>query len=401
MPNDPKKPTRRELQEFLPSFRLVKAFEQLFELVPGSITVGDFESGNALAGVNSAISGISEINRNLNPLVSSPVFVPSPTPNVDAINFDLNPIIFSQIGQLSYDSANDTLQLPHIGGVSELLGLVSYIRANNSTGSSLSKFKCVYTTGVTDPGYPNIALFQADGSDPVVSVLGLTAQSITNGNEGRVVSFGLLRGVDTSAFSIGDILYADPGSAGSLTTTKPTAPNIVVQIGLVLKSNSTDGWVFVNPIITSQKSYGAFLRTTDTSPAAINTAYPIQFGSTQISSGIAIGATTSRLVFDNPGLYEVTVNFQIWTNTTSLKNVWFWLRKNGSDVANSSLLTSIQTTSQYITVSQSHVVSIVASDYIEIVWASDSTDVTLDSVGSTAFSPASVACRVMINQITE
>jgi len=401
MLNDPLAPIRRELQEFLPSQRLIKAFEALFSLVPSSIVVNDLDSGNAISIGNECLAAIASMNSILRYIESAPEYTIPQVIGVDAVNFNLNPVVAPVVGQSKYDKTNDSLQITHLSSVKELVGLVSYARCNNGTGSTINPFKCVYSTGVTDVGYPDIALFQADGGDPVTSVVGLTAQSITNGSEGRVVSFGLLQGVDTSSFSIGDILYADPSTPGDLTTTKPTAPNVAVQIGMVVKDDASDGWIFVNPITVPQPSYGAFSRTTDTSPALINTAYPIEFANTQISSGIVIGVTPSQFIFSNKGLYDVTINFQLYSSSTALKNVWFWIRKNGSDVSNSATLVSIETNSQYISVSQEHTVSVVPTDYIEVMWAADSTAVTLDAVASTAFSPAAPSCKVMINQVQQ
>jgi len=53
---DPKPLTRKELASFLPNQRAIRAFEKLFELVPGEIITVDTSSGSAEAKSQQAIS---------------------------------------------------------------------------------------------------------------------------------------------------------------------------------------------------------------------------------------------------------------------------------------------------------------------------------------------------------
>ena len=56
---------------------------------------------------------------------------------------------------------------------------------------------------------------------------------IANNGFGLVQAFGSLRGINTSAFSDGDILWYDPAVTGGLTKTEPVAPNVKVQVAAV------------------------------------------------------------------------------------------------------------------------------------------------------------------------
>lgn len=64
-------------------------------------------------------------------------------------------------------------------------------------------------------------------------IMGIAAESIANNDFGLVQAFGSLRGINTSAFSDGDILWYDPAVAGGLTKTEPVAPNVKVQMAAV------------------------------------------------------------------------------------------------------------------------------------------------------------------------
>ena len=78
-------------------------------------------------------------------------------------------------------------------------------------------------------------------------VIGLaTSAFITNGF-GYVTSFGLVRELDTTAFTAGDILYLDTSSPGGLTATAPSAPNHVITLAAAVRINGSEGTVFVRP----------------------------------------------------------------------------------------------------------------------------------------------------------
>lgn len=52
--SNPKAPTRQELSRFLPDHRLVRAFEELFRIIPSSTADLSINIGTAIAKVNQA-----------------------------------------------------------------------------------------------------------------------------------------------------------------------------------------------------------------------------------------------------------------------------------------------------------------------------------------------------------
>ena len=77
-------------------------------------------------------------------------------------------------------------------------------------------------TGVTDGSY----------------IMGIAAESIANNAFGLVQFIGTLRGVNLSAFADGDILWYNPAVTGGLTKTKPSAPNVKVQMAAVISASN-------------------------------------------------------------------------------------------------------------------------------------------------------------------
>jgi hypothetical protein len=175
----------------------------------------------------------------------------------------------------------------------------------------------------------------------------------------------------------------------------------VIPVAAVLADDSVNGEVFVRPTIEQQKYYGEFTKTTDQTPAVVNTAYTLTFDNTEIANGVSIGSPASRIVVSQSGLYQFSATVQISSGNSSPKNVYVWFRKNGTDVSNSSRIVTIDTSSGYVPIALIESFSLAANDYIEIVFASSDTATTIDSVAATAFAPASPAVVLSVTQIQQ
>ena len=89
------------------------------------------------------------------------------------------------------------------------------VKVINNSGSTIGKAKPVYAVGHTN-NKTQIQLFTSLLSDNH-PFLGLTKTELTNGASGEVVVAGVLTDVNTSSFSVGELLYVD--SSGALTNT--------------------------------------------------------------------------------------------------------------------------------------------------------------------------------------
>ena len=300
--------------------------------------------------------------------------------------------------RIGWNDVDKTVNIGMDYGVVQQVGEETYARVRNATGSPILNGTVVGFAGA-DTDALLVAPYLADGSSPSLYVLGIMTHDLPDsGEKGYCTTWGFVRELDTSAFSVGDVLYASPSVAGGLTNVKPTAPNNVIPIAACVVSDATNGVIFVRPTIQQMQYYGQFSRTTDTSPALANTAYPIEFSGLDIGNGVVLGTPASRIVVPASGLYTISANFQLTSGSATDKNVWFWVRKNGTDIANSSRLVTVSVNNAYTVVSLREEVSLAANAYIEICWASDSTNVTLDAVASTAFAPTAPAVVVNIVQ---
>jgi hypothetical protein len=325
--------------------------------------------------------------------------------NVDYMVFDVNHTDTANTeGVLAWSSDDKTLNIHHEGGVVQQVGQELYAYVRNGTANTIPNGTAVQFAGAEENRTSRllIAPMLADGSFPSLYGLGIATQNITSGADGRVTVWGKVRNVNTSAWNIGDILYISPSNAGQLTNVKPTAPNNVIPIAAVLRKDATEGEIFVRPTIDQQQSYGRFARTTDISVTATNTANTVQFDTTEISNGVSIvSGNTSRLQVNQSGLYQIDVSAQVDASGGGFSSgtMYMWLRKNGSDIADSTRRQGVLGSAPSATISFTLSVSLDANDYIQVAFAGSSTALSFDSATATAFAPSTAAVLVGITQI--
>lgn len=282
--------------------------------------------------------------------------------------------------------------------------LRQYTIVQNSTGVTMPKGTVVGFAGVGSNNVLSVAPYLADGSTPTLFILGVLAEQIPDsGSTGLCCVWGEVTGIDTSAFNVGDILYASPTVAGAFTNVKPTAPDNVIPLAAVLIKSATTGVIFVRPTIEQESYYGEFTRTTNLSAAVINTAYAIALTNTEVAGGVTLtGSPTDRLQVPQSGLYQFSARFQLSSTSASSKNARFWYRQNGTtDLSHSTAIVSVDANNGFATISVSEVISLAANDYVQLMWAVSDTTLSLSAVAATAYAPSAASVWVSVTQIQQ
>lgn len=297
---------------------------------------------------------------------------------------------------LSWNITDNTLNIGHADGVVQQVGLEHYLRVKNTTGSLISNGETVCFSGAS--GDIEVQKYIANATIPPYYFIGVATQDLSNNETGMISVFGKVRGINTSSYTVGDILYASPTVAGGLTTTRPTAPNDVVVVAAVTTVDTTNGEILVRPTAPIGLDYGVFTDTTDQTPAVINTAYAVSFNTTDISHNVSV-VSGSQLTVSSAGLYAIDIKVQATSSNASSSTVYLWLRKNGVDVANTRLDITIKANGDTKPINTHYQILLAASDYVQIMWASDTTSMTLNASAATAFAPASPSARVTMAQV--
>lgn len=304
------------------------------------------------------------------------------------------------VGTLCWDNNDQTLNLTHPGGVTQQIGQETYAYVRNGTANTISDGTVCMFIGASQPNGESRLLIGpavSDGTFPSLYTLGVATQTIEPGEDGRVTVWGKVRELDTSAFDVGNILYSDPDIPGGLTNIKPTAPNNVVPVAAVLRKGTTDGEIFIRPTIEQRMYYGRFSRLTDQTAPAANQAAAVVFDTTEISNGITFnGGSDTQIIVSDSGFYQFDLSVQV-TATSNKGVVYFWFRKNGTDIPHSTRSTTI-TNGDTFNVSTAISISLAASDYVEIMWARTAEGIFLDAVPAVAFAPSAAAVMLNVTQ---
>lgn len=137
---------------------------------------------------------------------------------------------------------------------------------------------------------------------------------------------------------------------------------------------------------------------TDQTAASTNTAYALTF-TEDLAEGITNGTPASRLVVDEAGQYYVTYSMQMASTSASTVRMWFWVRINGTDVAKSAMENTLHQNGSTLVVTKSAILQLSAGDYIEVMWATNSTSGYLEAVAATAFAPATPSATISMARL--
>jgi hypothetical protein len=114
----------------------------------------------------------------------------------------------------------------------------------NITGATLTKGTAVYISGATGQ-ISTVSKAIATGDATSAQTLGLITANLANNANGNVTLIGTITNMDTSAYTDGQQLYLSPTTAGTLTATKPYAPQHLVYMAVVEHAHPTQGKLFV------------------------------------------------------------------------------------------------------------------------------------------------------------
>jgi hypothetical protein len=150
----------------------------------------------------------------------------------------------------SITSTDGSVTVSTTSGVADLSVAVSASTTNviclvrNTTGATLIKGTAVYISGATGQN-PTVSKAQANNDTNSAQTLGLMSANLANNSNGYVTIIGLIQNIDTSAYTDGQQLYLSPTTAGTLTATKPHAPQHLVYVAVVEHAHPTQGKLFV------------------------------------------------------------------------------------------------------------------------------------------------------------
>jgi hypothetical protein len=148
-------------------------------------------------------------------------------------------------GTMSWNADEETVDLIQNGSILPL-GQRLEIHVKNQTGATIPKGSAVRAAGTLGAsGRILIAPMIADGSIEAKYFLGITNETIQKGEDGKVITFGKIDSLNTAAYAEGQTLWVSATTAGAFVTTRPVAPNLDLEVAIVINSSVNNGTIFV------------------------------------------------------------------------------------------------------------------------------------------------------------
>ena len=183
----------------------------------------------AIAGANDNITSMTGVTGG----ISSPDFV----------QFDTGATVTNAIGKLYWDATQQTLTVGLTANIAADVGQTLYAYVTNAESVTINKGQPVYMFGAQGDRM-TVKLAYNTGDATSAKTVGLCAEDIGANQTGLILCQGVQDGLNLGSYTAGDTLYLG-ATAGSLTATKPYAPNHLVYIGVVERANNGNGRLYV------------------------------------------------------------------------------------------------------------------------------------------------------------
>lgn len=145
---------------------------------------------------------------------------------------------------------------------------------------------------------------------------------------------------------------------------------------------------------------GLLFNTADQTFAAINTAYPVVFNQTYLSSNVRlVTGSTSKVEVLVGGVYNFQYSGQLLSTNASAKNVYLWLRRDSVDIGYSTHAYTLSANGEYKQVNWNFDIDMQAGQYLELEIATTDTTVRLDAVTATTPHPGIPSSVITVNYI--
>jgi hypothetical protein len=148
--------------------------------------------------------------------------------------------------------------------------------------------------------------------------------------------------------------------------------------------------------------YGTVYDTTDQPAVAANTAQLVTFSTTGVLRGVTL-VSSSQMRVSYAGDYNVQFSAQVLNTDSTEHDVFFWFAKNGTALADSAGRVTIQkkhgSVDGHLIVSWNDYVTLAATDFLQLYWASTGTAVSLETIPAAGSVPRSPSVIVTLNRI--
>jgi hypothetical protein len=213
----------------------------------GSPTWASIGTGDVSGPASATDNAIARYDGPTGKLIQNSVVTIDDTGNASGIlsqQFSNGSAVTLAAGKMWYDGTTGSWNLGMGGGnITQQVGEEQFIYGKASAAITDSPLKIVYHTGTV--GSSGVVTFAPTvaGITDINAIVGVATEDIPLNGFGRITSFGVVRGITTNGTAYGetwaddDVIWYNPVT-GNPTKVEPVAPNIKIQVGLVINAGS-------------------------------------------------------------------------------------------------------------------------------------------------------------------
>jgi hypothetical protein len=216
-------------------------------LVVADIPALPYGTGDVVGPASATDNAVARFNLTTGKLIQNSVTTIDDTGNASGIlsqQFSNGSAVTLAAGKMWYDGSTGAWNLGMgNGNITQQVGEEQFIYGKASAAITDSPLRIVYHTGTV--GASSVIQFAPTiaGITDVNSIIGIATENIANNAFGRITTFGVVRGITTNGTAYGetwaddDVIWYNPVT-GNPTKVEPVAPNIKIQVGLVINAGS-------------------------------------------------------------------------------------------------------------------------------------------------------------------
>lgn len=171
-------------------------------------------------------------------------------------------------------------------------------------------------------------------------------------------------------FTINGVPYEWPTLQGSLNT--------------VLVNNGSGNLTWANAGIWVP-AWGQFWSTQPQTLVNATTAAAVTFNNSD-TGNVGVSVSGSTITFTQAGTYNLQFSLQFANADNQLHDAYVWFRKNNADIAQSNSIFSIPNShgnvDGHIIAALNLIVTVAATNTVQLMWGADSTQVTINALGT-------------------
>jgi hypothetical protein len=216
-------------------------------LVVADIPALPYGTGDVVGPASATDNAVARFNLTTGKLIQNSVTTIDDTGNASGIlsqQFSNGSAVTLAAGKMWYDGSTGAWNLGMgNGNITQQVGEEQFIYGKASAAITDSPLRIVYHTGTV--GASSVIQFAPTiaGITDVNAIIGIATENIANNAFGRITTFGVVRGITTNGTAYGetwaddDVIWYNPVT-GNPTKVEPVAPNIKIQVGLVINAGS-------------------------------------------------------------------------------------------------------------------------------------------------------------------